>query len=211
MNSDPILLESIAEKEVYVNRDYNHQGFVQVGDIVSVRVVENICAYFKSHYQNHILKVNKKHIERNYSLSTGFDFFRLPIILDRNIVSDFIHNDLEILAYFEFQSSVLKDEFDYILSGRSLVRVGILFYFESNYISIHNDEHMGDRVNIQFPISLNTKGCIRVLRNGFMNQYFDTIGSLNILGPKVWHDVPPIIKINNNTPLRMNLTFQFEK
>jgi len=110
--------------------------------------------------------------------------------------------------YFEEQAAILKKYFTSIIGNRKLVRVGLLFYEESNYISIHNDAHMGSRINFQFPISYDTIGCIRVLKDGLMKPYLDELGSLNILGPQVWHDVPPIIKMTV-PPLRVNLTLQF--
>ncbi|SRR6266446_3146406 len=84
------------------------------------------------------------------------------------------------------------------------------FYNEGDYISAHNDRHRGERVNIQFPISLGTVCGIRVLSDGLFKTHYDVPGSMNILGARVWHDVPPLLMTTAGvTPKRGTLSLKF--
>lgn len=83
-------------------------------------------------------------------------------------------------------------------------------YEEGDYISVHNDHQVGDRVDVQFPVSLDTVGGIRILDGGLLRMRYDRAGAMNILGPRVWHDVPPLLRANHKrAPHRFNMGFRF--
>jgi hypothetical protein len=89
-------------------------------------------------------------------------------------------------------------------------RVYFYIYKEGDYISVHDDHHVGARVDVQFPVTFGSSGAIRILKNGFMETYYDRAGSMNLLGPAVWHDVPPLLRAPaGEPPLRLNLGFRF--
>lgn len=89
-------------------------------------------------------------------------------------------------------------------------RTYFYLYEEGDYISVHNDHQVGDRVDVQFPISFGTPGGIRVLSQGYLQIFYDAPGSMNILGSRVWHDVPPIVRVHSDvTPRRFNMGFRF--
>lgn len=89
------------------------------------------------------------------------------------------------------------------------------FYFylyeEDDYISTHNDHQVGNRVDVQFPVSLATCGGLRVLSNGLLRMHYDVPGAMNVLGPRVWHEVPPLLRAPGQTaaPRRFNMGFRF--
>ena len=89
------------------------------------------------------------------------------------------------------------------------------FYFylyeEDDYISTHNDHQVGNRVDVQFPVSLATCGGLRVLSNGLLRMHYDVPGAMNVLGPRVWHEVPPLLRGPEQTaaPRRFNMGFRF--
>jgi hypothetical protein len=86
----------------------------------------------------------------------------------------------------------------------------IFLYTEHDYLGLHNDASLGDRVNALLPLSLNTVGGIRVLYKERLKTYYDLPGGLNVLGPRVWHDVPPILRFHADAdPARMNLTMRY--
>jgi hypothetical protein len=83
-------------------------------------------------------------------------------------------------------------------------------YREGDYVSVHNDQHVGDRVDVQFAHSEGSRGGLRVLTDGLLRMQYDRPGSMNVLGPRVWHDVPPLLRESNGTdPQRFNLGLRF--
>jgi len=86
----------------------------------------------------------------------------------------------------------------------------IFLYTEGYYAGLHNDAGMGNRLNVQLPLSINTVGGIRILDNERLRMFYDMPGCLNILGPRIWHDIPPILRMpNGDKPLRMNMTLRY--
>lgn len=92
----------------------------------------------------------------------------------------------------------------------SFRRTYFYIYDEGDYISAHNDHHVGDRVDVQFPVSLGTPGGLRILSAGFLEMRYDSAGAMNVLGPRVWHDVPPVLRVRPDVaPRRFNMGFRF--
>jgi hypothetical protein len=92
----------------------------------------------------------------------------------------------------------------------SFRRVYFYIYYEGDYISVHDDRQVGYRVEVQFPISLGTTAGLRVLSDGYLRMHYDRSGSMNVLGPCIWHDVPPILRTSSvNEPVRFNMGFRF--
>jgi hypothetical protein len=84
-------------------------------------------------------------------------------------------------------------------------------YTEGDYIGPHDDGHMGDRVSVYFPVPLGAQGALRVLRDGHLRLWYDVIGAMNVLGPRVWHDVPPLVRDSSGpAPRRLNLVLKFD-
>ena len=83
-------------------------------------------------------------------------------------------------------------------------------YKEGDYLSVHDDRHVGARIDVQFPLTLGSVGGVRVLEDGFLRMHYDSPGSMNILGPGIWHDVPPLLRTEFGLePRRVNLGFRF--
>jgi hypothetical protein len=97
-----------------------------------------------------------------------------------------------------------------IVGDVTFQRVYFYLYSEGDYISVHDDHHVGDRVDVQFPVSFGTSGGVRVLFDGFLRMHYDSAGSMNVLGPNVWHDVPPLMRGTSGLePLRVNIGLRF--
>jgi hypothetical protein len=89
-------------------------------------------------------------------------------------------------------------------------RTYLYLYKEGDYVSVHDDHHVGRRVDVQFPITLGGVGGVRVLSDGFLRMHYDDAGSMNVLGPGVWHDVPPLLRGESGVdPHRVNIGFRF--
>ena len=85
----------------------------------------------------------------------------------------------------------------------------LYFYEDGDYIGAHDDSHVGHRVDVQFPITIDGVGGIRVLSDGLFRMHYDMPGAMNILGPSMWHDVPPVLALSGAPPRRVNLGFRF--
>ncbi|MGY2116840.1 hypothetical protein ACW9HR_23295 [Nocardia gipuzkoensis] len=74
-------------------------------------------------------------------------------------------------------------------------RCYFLAYEPGDYISVHNDKQTGNRINVQVPIPVDCRSCLRTLdeQSGLMVIREDIAGSLRFLGPGIWHDVPPFV------------------
>jgi hypothetical protein len=89
-------------------------------------------------------------------------------------------------------------------------RVSILLYEEGHYISPHADTHSGTRVNVQFPVTFGAHSGIRILEDGNLTLLPDRPGVMRMLGPTVWHEVPPVFrKADCESCVRLNLTLRF--
>lgn len=84
-------------------------------------------------------------------------------------------------------------------------------YEEGDYIGMHNDAPSGERVNLQFPISLDSTAGFRALHEGRLRLYPDTPGCLRIIGPRVWHEVLPVQPTSRERPPhRVLISFRFK-
>jgi len=61
---------------------YEKHGFVQIQEISETKELDVIYNIFRNYYNNEIFCVEKPHKESKEGLSTGFKFFRIPIIID---------------------------------------------------------------------------------------------------------------------------------
>ncbi len=85
-----------------------------------------------------------------------------------------------------------------------------LVYQEGDYIGPHDDAAMGDRVNVQFPITFAAATGFRALKDEAWELYYDTPGSVRILGPNVWHEVLPVLRLDQQQEaLRLILSLRF--
>jgi hypothetical protein len=89
-------------------------------------------------------------------------------------------------------------------------RAYLYLYREGDYIGAHDDHHVGNRIDVQFAVTLDGAGGIRVLSDGFFRMHYDVAGSMNILGPTMWHDVPQPLRVSPTaTPRRLTIGLRF--
>ncbi|PWW60358.1 StsF protein [Actinokineospora spheciospongiae] len=94
------------------------------------------------------------------------------------------------------------------ITGRAMryERVFMLAYREGDYIGPHGAEQDTDldRFNLQFPLCYNTVGSMRVLKQGYLEPMYDRDGDARLLGPRMWHEVPPLLRLPDGPdPLRL--------
>lgn len=92
----------------------------------------------------------------------------------------------------------------------SYQKIYVFLYEEGDYIGPHTDAHLGDRVNLQFPVPLGAATGFRALHEGRFHLYEDTLGSARILGPDVWHEVLPVLRTNSEVrPRRVLISLRY--
>lgn len=117
---------------------------------------------------------------------------------------------LGLIEFASFLGEKLTPLIRYIAGPVNFQRAYFYLYSEGDYISVHDDHHVGARVDVQFPVSLGTVGGIRVLSEGFLRMHYDSAGSMNVLGPCIWHDVPPLLRgVSGGDPRRVNIGLRF--
>jgi hypothetical protein len=120
---------------------------------------------------------------------------------------------LEALGLTEFGSLLASKLTPLIrfIAGPVTFRRGYFYlYKEEDYLSVHDDYHVGKRVDVQFPVTLGTTAGVRVLSDGLLRVHYDSPGSMNVLGPCVWHDVPPLLRgVSGIEPQRLNIGLRF--
>jgi hypothetical protein len=85
-------------------------------------------------------------------------------------------------------------------------RVYFLLYEPEDYIHPHNDAQTGQRVNVQFPVTVGGTSGLRVLDQAW-HVCRDRPGLLRILGPEVWHEVLPIV--GGPDAWRLNISLRY--
>ncbi len=195
--------------------EFKEVGFVQMEGIFNR---DNLAVPFRQIAQdfraqfNHALKPERPDISKAH---TGFSLSR--IFLEAEIDAD-RHGDQ---GWFETQEKLLQTAetiahsmtpvLQRITGVTRFVGCKIFAYDEGDYLSIHNDAQLGDRVNMLLPVTFDATACIRVLYDERLRVYYDLPGCINILGPSVWHDVPPLLRRDaDTTPLRMNFVIRYE-
>jgi hypothetical protein len=148
------------------------------------------------------------------ALSDGFRFLRIdPECALSAETGGKLARLLSVLGILDFASLLahrLSPLVRCIAGPVSFRRAYFYLYREGDYISVHDDRQVGDRVDVQFPVTLGAEAGIRILADGFLEMRYDEVGSMNVLGPCTWHDVPPLLRSASGVdPVRFNMGFRF--
>ncbi len=86
-------------------------------------------------------------------------------------------------------------------------RAFLLTYNEADFIAPHGDTQTSQRIMLQLSVTYGCRTALRVLRDGWMEPYYDNPGALRIHGPGIWHEVLPVLRLEPDVdPLRVLLT-----
>jgi hypothetical protein len=148
------------------------------------------------------------------TLSDGLRFRRVDTACVHHAASrKKLQRLLEALGFASFSEALgrrLSPLIRHIVGAVSYRRSYLYIYAESDYISPHDDSHVGERIDVQFPVTVAGVGGVRVLNDGFFEMHYDCPGSINILGPAMWHEVPPLLRSDTGVePRRYNLGLRF--
>ncbi len=143
-------------------------------------------------------------------VTNGFSFYRIRL-KSGNISCENRPKLIEL--YKKFALVELANEInqlaspllEYITSAKQkLVNIGCFIYEEGDYIGIHNDRHRGSHINFQLPVNINTIGAFRYMQDDLMKVHYDKFCGAKVMNADIWHDVPPVLRIDpNKKPLRI--------
>ncbi len=208
------LLEDLTLTESEAS-EFRSTGFLTVPDVLPATVWVRLAEHLLPLLCSISIRVGLEHRETSATtLSVGATFRRVdPHRIhepDVRAKMAFVLDELGLTELGSSLADLLTPLIRRIVGPLSFRHCYFYIYEEGDYVSIHNDHQVGDRVDVQFPVSLNTAGGIRVLSRGYMQMRYDVAGSMNVLGSRVWHEVPPLLRNDANTaPRRLNMGLRF--
>lgn len=194
--------------------DYARHGFVQLPRIVSQAALEDMARELWPVLSPLAFRVAVPHKLTGSGLTTGGQLRRVDASsLERSGQGEALANVLQAVGVAEFGRLLarrLEPLLEYILGAATYERMFFNFYDEGDYISAHDDAHMGERIDVSFPVTLDGVCGLRVLVGNFLHTYYDGDGAMSILGPRVWHEVPPLLRRQGQpAPRRLTTTMRY--
>jgi hypothetical protein len=193
---------------------YASARFARIEDVVPSQSLSVVATTLASILEPVIEEVTARHeAGPDGTLSYGSRFRRLdPACLGNPATREKLELLLDRLGLVAFGSALglkLTPLIRRIVGDVSYRRAYLYVYEEGDYISAHDDHHVGNRIDVQFPLTVSGVGGIRVLSDGLLRMHYDVPGTMNILGPSMWHDVPPLLRTAATMPRRVNLGLRF--
>jgi hypothetical protein len=195
---------------------YARLRFVQIEDFVAGGLLETIMRDLMPEVREHMVRIAVPHEVSTGSLTEGRRFGRID-------PAPFAGGELDpagqaaVLAAFDrsglsgFVSGLLAETLPLVeeITGHKFRydRTFLLTYGEADFIAPHGDTQTSGRIMLQMPVSVGCRTAIRVMRDGWMEPYYDNLGSFRIHGPGAWHEVPPVLRLDDDTePERILVT-----
>lgn len=200
-----------------IRSEYAEAGFVKVPNVAPAGALTGLLTDLLPILSPIAEEVSLLHAPTaQHTLSDGARFRRVdPHFARQPATREKLTCLLDSLGLLEFGfllGTKLTPLIRYVVGPVSFQRVYFYLYREGDYISVHDDHHVGARVDVQFPVSIGTVAGVRVLSEGFLRMHYDSPGSMNILGPCVWHDVPPVLRgLAGVDPQRINIGLRFAR
>ena len=196
---------------------FREVGFIQIPSMINSEALEGLFIFIIENAKKYFVSYQGKEREYFDRTISGHKFKRLFFEPQTEYdIATLEHDENWKILSTEMQmaSSKLSEIIKPIMEDLAVnfkYNFGSIFYYgNEDFIGLHHDAHYCEMINAQFPLSINTKGCIRIKYKDQLRPYYDFPGCLNILDSKTWHDVPIILKMSNeNNATRMNLSLRY--
>jgi len=188
---------------------YRQLRFVQVDDMVRPDRLAEVARRAAELARPYTTRCERPHDVAPGSLAGGYRFDRidwgahagsrhgeedraaLRAVFDASGLSRFAGELAQ--AALPFLEAVVDRELSYD-------RVFLLVYREGDFIDPHGDSQVGQRLMVQMPACFGCRTALRILKDGYLEPFYDEPGCLRILGPGIWHDVLPILRLEPDRP-----------
>ncbi len=186
---------------------YQRYGMTALPKILEAGRLRAVLKHLHDEVGHLAKRVSQPHDAQQGVLGAGHRFGRLDPA-DAEVSAAFtrhgIHDWSEHLAHLT--KPWLQEVTSYQLAYD---RPFLLVYREGDYIGPHGDTYQGHRINLQLPVVYGAVSCMRVLQDGFLECKYDRDGHPRILGPRMWHEVPPLLRSSPDVePLRLVLSLR---
>ncbi|GAB3951296.1 hypothetical protein GCM10029976_087470 [Kribbella albertanoniae] len=192
--------------------NYAAYGLVTLDDVVDVGALRPTLRAIYDEVGHLAQERRQPHVAGEGVLGVGHRFARLdttPGIPGGDVVAEcFTAHGLDRWAA-DFAAESLQ--WIGAITGYDLTydRAFLLVYREGDYIGPHGDKYDGHRVNLQIPVVYDAVSCMRVLQDGYLEPQLDRDGTVRLLGPRMWHEVPPLLPSRPDVaPLRLVLSLR---
>jgi hypothetical protein len=191
---------------------YAAYGLVTLEDVVDTSELRTTLRAIHDEVGHLVQERHQRHVPRDGFLDVGHRFARLdttPDIPGAEVVAKcFTAHGLDHWAA-EFAATSLSWIGDVTGYDLTYHRPFLIVYREGDYIGPHGDKYDGHRVNIQIPVVYDAVSCMRVLQDGYLEPQHDRDGVVRLLGPRMWHEVPPLLRSRADVePLRLVLSMR---
>lgn len=198
---------------------YQHHKFAQIENLIESDVLTRIAENTMTLARPYIIRRVNPHQVQGGTLAGGYRFGRIDWgKYDGNTHSEADKEAIRAafkqggLHAFATELSHLIKPFVEFVVGKKLEydRVFLLVYKEGDFIDPHGNSQTSQRVMLQMPVSFASHTAFRMLKDGFLEPFYDNPGCLRILGAGIWHDVLPILRTEpNRTPERVLVILRF--
>jgi len=194
--------------------EFERTGFCQTDPVPTVLGLEEYGAQVFQMTCRHGERVATHHRVEDGRLTGGARFCRLdpghPGLDHRTRLSiSEAYADLEADPFFRGLRRALRELTERILPFYGYERGYFLAYRAGDYLSAHDDRSTGDRVNVQMPVTVGGTGALRILSDeGFLEPRLDRLGAVRVIGPSIWHDVPPLLTASDGFRVVFSLRFR---
>ncbi|HEX6521158.1 MAG TPA: hypothetical protein VF070_14300 [Streptosporangiaceae bacterium] len=195
---------------------YKKLRFVQIEDFVAGDLLAGIMRDLMPEIRRYTVRIVRPHEVSTGSLREGRRFGRIdPTPFEGGDAGP--EGRAAIQAAFDasgltgYVSALLAESLPLVeaIAGRKLRydRTFLLTYGEADFIAPHGDTQTSRRVMLQMPVSTGCRTAIRVMRDGWMEPYYDNLGAFRVHGPGIWHEVPPVLRLDDDVePERVLVT-----
>jgi hypothetical protein len=183
---------------------YRQLRFVQIDDFVRGDLLEEIIRVLMPQVRQHAVRIVRPHQVATGMIREGRRFDRIdPGSFEGNDASRpdaaAIREAFDRCGLTGFAEALLDEALPFFESvvERKLAydRTFLLTYHEADFIAPHGDTQTSRRIMIQMPVTFGCRSAMRVMRDGWMEPYYDDLGALRIHGPGVWHEVLPVLRL----------------
>lgn len=179
---------------------YERYQFVQIDDFFEPHGLSEVLRPLSDRLRPYATRRIQRHSRGPNGLGVGHRFSRVdygPHEGAQPAHQLAIGKELSDCGFTEFtrQLGAASKPLIEMIVGRSVSydRALLLMYDEGDYISHHGDNATVQRIRVQLPFAFHCRTALRVLQDSFLETHYDDPGSLRILGPSLWHEVPPVL------------------